>query len=257
MKYLAMIQARCGSSRLPNKILMELAGKPALLRTINRVQASKFVDETMVVTSINIENLAVLKLCADNGVRVFAGAEDDVLDRFYQAAKLLKPEYIVRVTGDCPLYDAALLDAAIAQMREDADYIAQLSEETYPDGLDIEVFKFEALERSWREARLVSEREHVTQYIRKRGELFNLQDLRFPYGDFGFERWTLDEQEDYVLIKAIYEHFGDNDGFSATDVIGYLDKNPELRQINNRYARNEGLKESLEKDAMVLGGIGR
>ncbi|MDO4566027.1 MAG: glycosyltransferase family protein [Oscillospiraceae bacterium] len=253
MKYLALIQARCGSSRLPNKVLMDLAGKPALLRTIERVQKSKYVDEVIVVTSINIENLAIVKLCADYGVRVFPGSEDDVLDRFYQAAKLIKPEYIIRVTGDCPLYDAALLDGAIEQMKPDTDYIAQLGHETYPDGLDIEVFTREALEISWQEAVLKSEREHVTQYIRKHGERFKLQDLLFPYGDYGGDRWTLDELEDYELISAIYEHFKNNKDFTTEDVLEFLNGDgAHLRQINNNIERNEGLKKSILNDRVVL-----
>lgn len=249
MKYLALIQARCGSSRLPNKVLMDLGGKPSLQRTIERVQKSKYVDEVIVLTSINKENLSIVKLCADLCVRVFAGSEDDVLDRFYQAAKLLKPDYVVRVTGDCPLYDSALLDTAIESMGN-ADYIAQLHTETFPDGLDIEVIKLSALEKSWREAELVSEREHVTQYIRKHPELFKMLDIKFPYGDYGTERWTLDEKEDYELIEEIYRHFSEKD-FSTLDVINYLNDNPDLRKINSKYARNEGLAKSLANDSVI------
>ena len=106
MKYLAMIQARCGSTRLPNKVLKDLCGKPALQRMIERVQRSKLIDEVMVVTSIEKNNLSILKLCADLGVRVGIGSEDDVLDRFYQTTKLIKPEYIIRLTADCPCFDA-------------------------------------------------------------------------------------------------------------------------------------------------------
>ena len=109
MKVAAIIQARYGSSRLPGKILMDLCGKPVLQRVIERVRRSKYVNEVFVVTSIGRENLPVLRLCADLGVRVFAGAEDDVLDRYYQLAKLVKPDYIVRVTADCPCFDWELL----------------------------------------------------------------------------------------------------------------------------------------------------
>lgn len=252
MKYVAMIQARCGSSRLPNKVLTDLCGKTALERTIARVQQSRYVDETMVITSINRENLAIVKLCSELGIRVFVGSEDDVLDRYYQAAKLLQPEYVIRVTGDCPLYDPALLDQAIEQMEADTDYVAQLGKETYPDGLDIEIFRFEALQRSWEDARLPSEREHVTQYIRKHPELFKQQNILCPYGDCGHERWTLDEPEDLKLIAAIYQHFSDirRTDFSTGDVLAFLDENPELRALNSQFARNEGLAKSLEKETI-------
>ena len=105
MRYAALIQARCGSSRLPGKILMDLCGKPVLQRVIERAQQSKYIDEVFVVTSIEQKNLSVLQLCANLDVRVFAGAEDDVLDRYYQLAKLIKPDYVVRITADCPCFD--------------------------------------------------------------------------------------------------------------------------------------------------------
>ena len=146
MKYLAMIQARCGSTRLPNKVLKDLCGKPALQRMIERVKLSKRVDEVMVVTSIEKNNLPILSLCSSIGIRVGIGSEDDVLDRFYQTAKLLQPEYIIRLTADCPCFDAELLDLAIDNLQEDADYCGMTSE-SFADGLDLEIVRFSALER--------------------------------------------------------------------------------------------------------------
>lgn len=251
MKTVALIQARCASTRLPNKVLMDLCGKPVLQHVIERVQRSKNVDETMVITSIEKENLPILALCASLGIRCFCGSEQDVLDRYYQAARLITPEMIVRVTADCPLYDAAFLDNAFEQMNGRYDYAGQLSKETYPDGLDIEIFTYAALERSWKEARLSSEREHVTQYIRKHPELFCLLDLQCPLGDYGNERWTLDEPEDYQLIHAICMHFPDGAAYSAKDVIDYLDSDQKLREINGRFTRNEGLQKSLQFDSIV------
>ena len=141
-----MIQARCGSSRLPNKVLMPLCDKPVLQWIIERVQKSKLIDEVMVVTSIDKNNLPILSLCSQMGVRVGVGSEDDVLDRFYQTAKLLKPEYAIRITADCPCFDSELLDMAISQMSSKADYCGMLSE-TFADGLDLEIFKFTALKK--------------------------------------------------------------------------------------------------------------
>ena len=110
MKYLVMIQARCGSSRLPNKVLKDIAGKTDLQWVIERVRRSRLIDEVMVVTSIDKNNLPLIRLCTELGVRVFVGSENDVLDRYYQAARLLQPEYVVRITADCPLFDWRYLD---------------------------------------------------------------------------------------------------------------------------------------------------
>ena len=139
MKYLVMIQARCGSTRLPNKVLKDLCGKPALQRMIERVQKSRMIDEVMVITSIEKNNLPILRLCSDLGVRVGVGSENDVLDRFYQTAKLLKPEYVIRLTADCPCFDATLLDQAISELEPDSDYMGMLSE-SFADGLDLRDF---------------------------------------------------------------------------------------------------------------------
>ena len=187
MKYLVMIQARCGSTRLPNKVLKDLCGKPALQRMIERVQRSKVVDEVMVVTSVNRENLPILALCASIGVRVGIGSEDDVLDRYYQTAKLIRPEYVIRLTADCPCFDAELLDLALGEMAPDTDYMGMTSE-SFADGLDLEIMKFSALERAWQEANHSFEREHVTQYIIRHPELFRLQNFESPIGYFGNHR---------------------------------------------------------------------
>lgn len=256
MKYLVMIQARCGSTRLPNKVLKDLCGKPALERMIERVKRSKVVDEVMVVTSIEKNNLPILKLCAEMGVRVGIGSENDVLDRFYQSAKLLKPEYIIRLTADCPCFDAELLDQAIFGMQESTDYCGMTSE-SFADGLDLEIIKFSALEKSWREAVHSFEREHVTQYIIRHPELFEQLDFQSPIGYFGDHRWTVDEPEDFELVSKIYEHFINElytENFGYKDILNYLNKNPEIRNINRKYTRNEGLEKSIREDRIVEAG---
>ncbi len=249
MKYLAAIQARFGSSRLPGKILMDLAGKPVLQRVIERVEKSDLLDEVIVITSAGIADIGTVKLVSGLNRRVFCGSENDVLDRYYQSTRLLEPEYVVRITGDCPLFDARLLDLAIEGMAEDTDYLANLTE-TLADGLDLEIMKFSALEKAWQNARLASEREHVTLYIKNHPEQFKLQNFECPLGNLNKERWSLDEPEDYALLKTVYEHFG-NDGFSTEDVLLFLDENPELRELNFKYGRNEGLEKSLREDRIL------
>lgn len=256
MKYLVMIQARCGSTRLPNKVLKDLCGKPALQRMIERVRQSKVVDEVMVVTSIEKNNLPILRLCADLDVRAGVGSEDDVLDRFYQTAKLLKPEYVIRLTADCPCFDAKLLDEALLGMGGTTDYCGMTSE-SFADGLDLEVMKFSALEKAWKEAEHSFEREHVTQYIIRHPELFDQMDFRSPIGYFGDHRWTVDEPEDFELVSKIYGHFIDDlhtEEFGYQEILAYLNEHPEIREINKKFTRNEGLEKSVREDRIVKFG---
>lgn len=253
MKYLAMIQARCGSTRLPNKVLKDLCGKPALQWMIERVKKSKYIDEVMVVTSIEKSNLKILKLCAELDVRVGVGAEDDVLDRFYQTAKLLNSKYIIRLTADCPCFDFQLLDQAIELLDEDTDYCGMLNQ-SFADGLDLEIMKFSALEKSWREAIHSFEREHVTQYIIRHPELFKLQNFESPIGYFGNYRWTIDEQEDFEVVSRIYDYFVgvcNNTNFGYQEILSYMSEHPEIVQINKMYTRNEGLAKSIKEDQII------
>ncbi len=249
MRYLVLIQARCGSRRMPDKVLKEIAGKPDLQWVIERVRKSRFIDELMVITSIEKNNLPLIRLCTELETRVFVGSEEDVLDRYYQAARLFKPEYVIRITADCPLFDWRYLDMAIEQMEESTDYLAELTE-SFPDGLDIEIVKFSALKKAWETADLKSEREHVTLYIRNHPELFRIQNLECPIPGLGSKRWTLDEEEDYLFVKNIYEYFlkkGKED-FVTEDILAYLKTVPGIEKINGGIARNEGLAKSLAND---------
>lgn len=252
MKNLVLIQARCGSTRLPNKVLKDICGKTDLQWVIERVSRSKLVDEVMVITSIEKNNLPLIHLCTELGIRVFVGSENDVLDRYYQAAKLLNPEYVIRITADCPVFDWRYLDMSLEEMTDEVDYLGEFSN-SFPDGLDLEVIKFDALKRAWKEANLTSEREHVTQYIRKHEELFRIQKFECPIEGIGDKRWTLDEDEDFILIQNIYQHFleAGKEDFHTEDILEYLTANPELEHINQKYARNEGLAKSLANDSII------
>lgn len=252
MRYVAMVQARCGSTRLPDKVRMDLCGKPVLQWIIERLQNSRYLNEVVLVTSIEKANLPLLRLGADLGIHVFAGSENDVLDRYYQASRLIPSDYVVRVTGDCPCYDWGLLDKAIEAMEPDTDYLWD-SGETLPDGLDLEIIKSSALKKSWEEARLASEREHVTQYMRKHPELFKIQAFPCPVKGLESFRWTLDEPEDFELVQKIYAHFLGNgqEYFQMQDILSYIEEHPEISRINAQYARNEGLAKSLREDHIV------
>ena len=251
-KFVAMIQARMGSSRLPDKVLMDICGKPDLQWVVERVQRSRYVDEVMVITSIDKNNLPLIKLCTELGVRVFVGSENDVLDRYYQAARLIRPEYVIRITADCPLYDWNILDEMIKGIKADTDYSCILGED-FPDGLDTEIIRFGTLESAWRKARLSSEREHVTQYIKKHPEIFNIQEYEFPISDTGHYRWTLDEDADHQMISSVYKNFTNKgqEGFVTADIIDFLEEHPEIGSVNSSIRRNEGLLKSIREDHVV------
>ena len=254
MKFLVLIQARCGSSRLPNKVMKKFSGKTDLEWVLERVKRSKKIDEVMVITSIEKNNLPLIKLCTDLDTRVFVGSEDDVLDRYYQAARLIQPEYVIRITADCPLFDWNYLDLAIEQLEADTDYMSELTE-SFPDGLDIEIMKFSVLEEAWQNAKMASEREHVTLYIKNNADKYKLQNFECPISGIGDKRWTLDEPADLELIETIYEYFisqGKYD-FDTENILQFLEANPELNKINSMIGRNEGLKKSLKDDYIVNG----
>lgn len=251
-KNIAIIQARMGSTRLPGKVLKDISGKSQLEWVIDRVSQSKRIDKVIVATTTNSEDDPIRALGREMCFEVYSGSSKDVLDRYYQVALLERSEYITRVTADCPCFDPELLDEAILQLDPKSDYLGMISK-TFPDGLDIEIIRFNALERSWHEAHLQSEREHVTQYIIKHPDSFVLQDFVSNIGDHGKERWTVDEPEDFELVSLIFEHFLNMgiQNFGYHDILDFLDKNPDLRSINSRYERDEGLLESLKKDKVV------
>lgn len=254
MKVLALIQARMGSTRLPKKVLMDLEGRSVLEHVALRVNNSKFVNETVVVTTINTEDLEIVKLCSNKELRVFCGSEDDVLDRFFQCAKLIKPEHVVRVTADCPMIDPDIIDRVIEKhLISGADYTSNVLKETFPDGEDVEVFKFTALKKAWESSSLKSEREHVTPYIRNHPEYFKLDNLESD-SNLSDKRWTLDNQEDYDFIKKVFaELYSCNKLFGMNDILKLLEQNNWLEDINKHIGRNEGYEKSLENDGIHTG----
>ncbi|MCM1232440.1 MAG: glycosyltransferase family protein [Ruminococcus flavefaciens] len=252
MKYIVMVQARCSSHRLPSKVLKDLYGKTVLERVIERIQLSKLIDEVMVVTSLNKEDIQIVELMSKKGIRVFAGSLDDVLDRYYQAAKILRPEYVIRITADCPLIDYKVIDGAIQSLQPDTEYLGMISE-TFPDGEDVEIVRFDALRKSWEEAKLSSEREHVTMYIKNHKEDFRIIDYVCKEGNLNQQRWTLDEPEDYEFVKNVYGHFlsAGYEKFDMLDILEYLKENPQVQKINQGFIRNEGLLISQKNDKLL------
>lgn len=251
-KIIAIIQARYSATRLPGKVLFKLEGKSVLEHVFERVEKSKLINEAIVATTILEKDLKIVQLCAAKGIRIYCGSETDVLDRYYQAARLLGAENVVRITADCPLIDPEIIDKAIRlHLLKRSDYTSNTLIETFPDGEDVEVFTFSALRRSWRNARLLSEREHVTPYIKKHPNKFKLVNLK-NQENLSSKRWTLDEKADYKFIKLIYNKlYRKNSVFGIKEIIEFLECYPEYEQINQGIMRNEGYLKSLKKDKAV------
>ncbi len=236
-KIVCIIQARTGSTRLPSKVLLDLEGKPVLLRVIDRILQSKIIDQIVIATTKKIGDRRIVDLVGNYHPRVdiFLGSEDNVLDRYYQAAKKFKAKIIVRITSDCPLIDPEVVDKVIsAFLREkETDYAANvLGQRTYPRGLDVEVFSLAALKKMWQNAKNKDDREHVTLYLRKRPQLFKCKNVANDI-DYSYHRWTLDEKADCKLIRIIYQKlYLKNPNFRMKDIIKLFEKNPKLIKIN-------------------------
>lgn len=239
-KVLAIMQARMSSTRLPGKVLMELNGAPMLAYELKRLQRAKTIDKIVVATSTNPEDDAIEEFCKSFGVDCFRGSLDDVLARYAECAKGY-PDYdvILRVTADCPLIDPVLIDEVVALfLAGDYDYASTvpLGKETYPDGMDAEVFTKEALLQSAATAKLPSEREHVTPHMRQSGV--------YRYGgisadkDYSGYRLTVDNPEDFAVVKYCVEHCPLDAGY--LDYVALLDAHPEIRGLSAHYIRNEG-----------------
>jgi len=250
MKVVAIIQARMSSTRLPGKVLMPLAGQPVLAHVVQRSQACRKVNEVVVATSTDTSDDAIEKWCADNQVSLYRGSLNDVLDRYYQAAKLHGADAIVRITADCPAIDPQTVDEVIQGFIEGGYEFYGLSGE-FPDGLDCTVFSFKAIEQAWREAKLPSEREHVGPYIEKNPQLFKSGGLK-KYTDLSHMRWTLDEPRDYEFLCQVFDQLAHQDKlFTAEDMLTLLKDQPELQTINQTIVRNEGYLKSLAAEGTV------
>lgn len=253
MKALAILQARVSSSRLPGKVLMPILGQPMLFRQIERLNRCKELERLVVATSVDLSDHPLASECAARGIACFRGSLNDVLDRFIQSALPYQPETIVRLTGDCPLADPALIDKVIRYFHAgNHDYVSNCLPPTFPDGLDVEVMRFACLVQANREAVLPSEREHVTPFLHAHPERFRLGNYVSPV-DRSSLRWTVDEPEDFEFVRSVYEKlYPIKPDFTTDDILNLLERYPDLCSINSTFERNEGLKKSLQADAEVL-----
>ena len=239
MKVVCTVEARMRSSRLPGKVLKEVNGKTLIEILFHRLSKSKKIDKIILATAENKENDILTETVEKLGFDVFRGSEEDVLDRYYHAAKPLKPSVVIRITGDCPIIDPQLVDDVIGLYQENnVDYVSNTEPPTYPDGLDTEVFSFTALETAYNKAEESFEREHVTPFICTNGEFKQANYLNET--DLSGERWTVDDPEDFEVIKNVINHFAPDLYFSWRDVLKLKKSRPEYFEANRDIERNEG-----------------
>jgi spore coat polysaccharide biosynthesis protein SpsF (cytidylyltransferase family) len=250
-KTILVTQARIGSSRFPEKVLKPLGNSTLLGVHLERLKKSKMASQIIVATTNEPKSDQIIGIAENASVIVFQGATDDVLDRFYQAVALHNPDYVVRVTSDCPLIDASLIDEVITMVHEhQLDYGSNTLIENYPDGQDVEVFTFKALQKAWETATLLSDREHVTPYIRKntdfnKGDLFKAMNYPAP-GNFNHIRMTVDEPADLETVALLIQELGVNCDWKT--YTNYIIAHQEMLK-NQTIIRNEGYIKSLNKDA--------
>lgn len=250
LKIVLITQARLGSTRLPGKVLKKIGNKSLLQIHLERLKKCKSISDIIVATTIKDEDQVIYDNSLFLGLNAFKGSVNDVLDRFYQAVKNIKPDWIVRVTSDCPLIDPVLVDKVVNFVCDsNKDYGSNILIENFPDGQDVEVFKFSVLENAWNNANLLSDREHVTTFIRKNsdfngGTLFSA--INYPYNrNFSDIRMTVDEKVDFDLISILINNLGSDK--SWLEYTNYMLEN-NLFKMNNSILRNEGLLKSIKND---------
>ena len=241
LKTLAIVQARMGSTRLPGKVLRPLAGKPMLERVVSRVQRAHTLHQVVVATTTRPEDDAIQALCQKRGWDYYRGNAEDVLDRYYHAARTFQADIIVRITADCPLIEPEIIDRTVQAFFEnlpEVDYASNVHpKRTFPRGLDVEVFSFSVLERIWKEDRNPAWREHVTPFIWKHPDRFRMVSV-VNDEDLSYMRWTVDEVADLVFVQKIYDYFR-HDEFTWRDVLVLLDRHPEWLEINRHVPQKE------------------
>jgi spore coat polysaccharide biosynthesis protein SpsF len=255
MKTAAIIQARMGSTRLPDKVLMPVMGKPLLGWMLERVATCAEVDEVIIATTTDPRDDVIAAFAQSVGCKLYRGSEDDVLDRYYQAARMVMPDAVARITADCPLLDPKLLDSMIRTFaRGEVDFLSNSEPlpSSWPDGMDVSVVGFEALSKAWQQAVKPSEREHVTFYFWQNPQAFKCKRIDHE-PNWSKYRVTIDYPEDFDVLKAIIEHFGATEPaalsrVSMEEIVGFLDVHPTVFGLNEKYTRGMGWQPAFERD---------
>jgi len=252
-KVVCIVQARYTSTRLPGKVFLNLAGKPVIEQIFNQLSYSKRINQSVLATSELSSDDKLEVWAKSKNIEYYRGSLDDVLDRFYFTAKSFNADIVVRITGDCPLIDPEVVDDVISLfLKDNYDYTSNINPPTFPDGLDTEVFKFSVLEETWKNAKLKSEREHVTPYVRKHNEKFKIGNFENKI-NLSHYRWTLDNEEDHELISRIYEKlYKENNYIKMEEVLELIKNNINLQNINSHIRRNEGYDKSIKNDKLTI-----
>ena len=241
------------SSRLPNKMLADIGGKPMLSHVIDRTMESKLIDKLSVATTTDVTDDSIDDFCKTNKVHVYRGSEDDVLDRFYNLARLQKADDIVRITGDCPFVDPEIIDEVITVYKDgNYDYVTNSMRYTYPDGLDVEIFSYEALQKAWENSTSLREREHVVSYFKYSG-LFKIRNVMNPDPVKHEYRWSVDQPADLRFVREVYSQFVSqgNLEFRMNDILKLLSENSHILDINSNIDRNQGSYTSYANDPPI------
>ena len=239
MRIIALVQARMGSTRLPNKVMKPICGTPMIELLLRRLSLANEINQIVVVTSVDERNLPLIEHVKKLGYICEQGSENDVLDRYFQAAKKYQADIVVRVTGDCPMVDSSLVNEAVRSFKNtNIDYLCNNYPPTYPDGLDVEVFTFKALEQAWTEATEPFDREHVTPYLRNPGKFIIKTNQNNE--DLSGLRWTVDEAVDFAVIEKVFQYFHPQINFSWLDILDLQHQQPNLFNSNKNIVRNEG-----------------
>jgi len=244
----AIIQARMGSSRLPNKVMKLIKGRPMLSYMIERLGFSKKINKIVIATSTSEKDDPIVDFCINENVLHYRGSEDDVLDRFYKTAKEFKAEIILRFTADCPLVDPVIIDELISLFINEGNMDHMNTGHSFPEGADAEILSFSTLEKAWKDATLKTEREHVTTHIWSNPEKFNTKPFQYSR-NLSKYRYTVDEEQDFKVVESIFNSlYKKNEIFFLEDIIEYLDSNPDVFKLNEGIIRNEGLFKSIEEE---------
>lgn len=240
MKIVAIVQARMSSTRFPGKVLKTICGKSVLAHVVERVRDCSLLDQIVVATTIGDEDDVIVEEANRLKTEIYRGSRENVLSRYYYAAKQFQADVVVRITSDCPLFDSQVLTEMIGTFLkknsglESVDYLSNTLERSYPRGLDCEVFYFSTLEKAFLEANKEYEKEHVTPYIYQHPELFRVQQLVNGHAEYADYRWTLDTAEDFRFVEAIYlALWQKKHNFRSLDIYRLIEKNPFLLEVNS------------------------
>ncbi len=236
----AIIQARCGSTRFPNKVFAMIDGKPLLWHVVNRLKYATKIDDIIVATTVSEKDDKIEEWCKENNVHCFRGSEENVLNRYYSASEAFPSDYVVRITADDPFKEPKVIDAVVTKLIEGGyDHVTNNLPPSFPEGLDCEAFKKSALDRSEKEAETAFEREHVTQYIYHHPEIFKIGNVSNGE-NLSYLRWTVDKDVDFEMVKAVYAHRNPaSKGILLMDeILDILKANPEIEKINSEVERS-------------------